>query len=224
MQILMLFLKRSKCLAYGTQPAMILRCISLSWLFSLRLLCCPSVSFNIFYHWYVHFLCYVCSFPLTQELIQPSRKDSAKRKDLGTMTATQSEHNTLKHMLTDSIMDVCGRGLCHSGCWTVDALLGIRLDDGRVFIVNIQKTHSPAETVLSGHSTTQTCNTDDDDTSLDMHVDDITDVKQGRVGNNVGERRSKRLENKQMVSRRSGSSKVTTQVRSAYGYNAVLAI
>ena len=30
-------LKISRCLAYATQPAMILRCISLSWLFSLRL-------------------------------------------------------------------------------------------------------------------------------------------------------------------------------------------
>ena len=114
-------------------------------------------------------------------------------------------------------MDVCERDLCHSGCWSVDALLAITLADGRVFIVNIQKTHSPAETVHSGHSTTQTSNDDIDDTSLDMHVDEITDVKQGRVGNNVGERRSKRLESKQMVSQRSGSSKVTKQVRSAYG-------
>ena len=150
---------------------------------------------------------------MTQELTRSSRTDSGKRKDLGMMTGTQSEHNTLKHMLTDSIMEVCGRGLCHSGCWSVDALLGILLDDGRIFIVNIQKTHSPAETVLSGHSTTQTSNTDD--TSLDMHVDEITDVKQGRVGNIVGERRSKRLEKKQMVSRRSGSPKATKQVRSA---------
>ena len=172
------------------------------------------VAFNIFYHWYVHFLCYVCSLLVTQELTRSSRMDSAKRKDLGMMTASQSEHNTLKHMLTDGIMDVCERGLCHPGCWSVDALLGIRLDDGRIFIVNIQKTHPPAETVLSGHSTTQTSNDDDHDTSLDMHVEEITDVKQGRVGNNVGERRSKRLENKQIVSRRSGSPQATTQVRS----------
>ena len=38
------FLKISRCLAYAAQPAMILRCISLSWLFSLRLYCCPKYT------------------------------------------------------------------------------------------------------------------------------------------------------------------------------------
>ena len=36
-QMAMLLLKISRCLAYAAQPAMILRCISLSWFFSLRL-------------------------------------------------------------------------------------------------------------------------------------------------------------------------------------------
>ena len=36
-QMAMLLLKMSRCLAYAAQPARILRCISLSWLFSLRL-------------------------------------------------------------------------------------------------------------------------------------------------------------------------------------------
>ena len=36
-QMAMLLLKISRCLAYDAQPAMILRCISLSWLFSSRL-------------------------------------------------------------------------------------------------------------------------------------------------------------------------------------------
>ena len=36
-QMVMLLLKISRCLAYAAEPAMILRCISLSWLFSLRL-------------------------------------------------------------------------------------------------------------------------------------------------------------------------------------------
>ena len=36
-QMSRLLLKMSRCLAYAAQPAMILRCISLSWLFSLRL-------------------------------------------------------------------------------------------------------------------------------------------------------------------------------------------
>ena len=36
-QMAMLLLKMSQCLAYAAQPAMILRCISLSWFFSLRL-------------------------------------------------------------------------------------------------------------------------------------------------------------------------------------------
>ena len=36
-QIARLLLKMSRCLAYAAQPAMILRCISLSWFFSLRL-------------------------------------------------------------------------------------------------------------------------------------------------------------------------------------------
>ena len=35
-QMAKLLLKLSWCLAYSAQPAMILRCISLSWLFSLR--------------------------------------------------------------------------------------------------------------------------------------------------------------------------------------------
>ena len=37
-------LKISRCLAYAAQPAMILRCISLSWFFSLRLQCCPKYT------------------------------------------------------------------------------------------------------------------------------------------------------------------------------------
>ena len=36
-QMAWLLLKISRCLAYAAQPAMILRCISLSWFFSLRL-------------------------------------------------------------------------------------------------------------------------------------------------------------------------------------------
>ena len=36
-QMARLLLKMSRCLAYAAQPAMILRCISLSWFFSLRL-------------------------------------------------------------------------------------------------------------------------------------------------------------------------------------------
>ena len=36
-QMVRLLLKMSRCLAYAAQPAMILRCISLSWFFSLRL-------------------------------------------------------------------------------------------------------------------------------------------------------------------------------------------
>ena len=36
-QVARLLLKISLCLAYAAQPAMILRCISLSWLFSLRM-------------------------------------------------------------------------------------------------------------------------------------------------------------------------------------------
>ena len=36
-QMARLLLKISRCLAYAAQPAMILRCISLSWFFSLRL-------------------------------------------------------------------------------------------------------------------------------------------------------------------------------------------
>ena len=36
-QMAMLLLKMSRCLAYAAQPARIRRCISLSWLFSLRL-------------------------------------------------------------------------------------------------------------------------------------------------------------------------------------------
>ena len=36
-QMARLLLKISRCLAYSAQPAMILRCISLSWFFSLRL-------------------------------------------------------------------------------------------------------------------------------------------------------------------------------------------
>ena len=201
---------------YGAQPAMILRFISLSWFFSLRLYHCPRYTVCSLHH----FLSLVWSFVVlclqspSVTRTQLSRTDSAKRKDPCMMSATQREHNILKHMLTDSIMEVCERVLCHSGCWTVDALLGIRLDDGRVFIVNIQQRHSPAETVLSGHSTSQTSN--DDDASLDMHVDEITDLKRGARGNNVGERRSKRLENRQMVSPRSGSSKPTTQVRSVW--------
>ena len=38
-QMARLLLKISRCLAYAAQPAMILRCISLSWFFSLRLYC-----------------------------------------------------------------------------------------------------------------------------------------------------------------------------------------
>ena len=43
-QMARLLLKISRWLAYTTQPAMILRCISLSWLFSLRLYCCPKYT------------------------------------------------------------------------------------------------------------------------------------------------------------------------------------
>ena len=39
-----LLLKMSRCLVYAAQPAMILCCISLSWFFSLRLLCCPKYT------------------------------------------------------------------------------------------------------------------------------------------------------------------------------------
>ena len=35
-QMARLLLKKSRCLAYAAQPAMILRCVSLSWFFSLR--------------------------------------------------------------------------------------------------------------------------------------------------------------------------------------------
>ena len=38
-QMARLLLKITRCLAYAAQPAMILRCISLSWFFSLRLYC-----------------------------------------------------------------------------------------------------------------------------------------------------------------------------------------
>ena len=43
-QMTRLLLKISRCLAYAAQPAMILRCITLSWLFSLRLKCCPKYT------------------------------------------------------------------------------------------------------------------------------------------------------------------------------------
>ena len=43
-QMARLLLKISRCLAYAAQPAMILLCISLSWFFSLRLLCCPRYA------------------------------------------------------------------------------------------------------------------------------------------------------------------------------------
>ena len=43
-QMARLLLKISRCLAYAAQPAMILRCISLSWFFSLRLKCCPKYT------------------------------------------------------------------------------------------------------------------------------------------------------------------------------------
>ena len=36
-QMARLLLKMSQCLAYAAQPAMLLRCISLSWFFSLKL-------------------------------------------------------------------------------------------------------------------------------------------------------------------------------------------
>ena len=39
-----LLLKISRCLAYAAHPAMILRCISLSWFFSSWLKCCPKYS------------------------------------------------------------------------------------------------------------------------------------------------------------------------------------
>ena len=43
-QMARLLLKMSRCLAYAAQPAMILRCISLSWFFSSRLSLVPSTS------------------------------------------------------------------------------------------------------------------------------------------------------------------------------------
>ena len=55
-QMSRLFLKISRCLGYAAQLAMILRCISLSWLFSLMLYGCHKVydAFNIFYQHIVH--------------------------------------------------------------------------------------------------------------------------------------------------------------------------
>ena len=55
-QMARLLLKMSRCLAYAAQPAMILRCISLSWLFSSSLKCCPNVqvALDIFYQHIVH--------------------------------------------------------------------------------------------------------------------------------------------------------------------------
>ena len=41
-QMTRLLLKIFRCLAYAAQPATILRCISLSWFFSLMLSCCPK--------------------------------------------------------------------------------------------------------------------------------------------------------------------------------------
>ena len=43
-QMARLLLKMPRCLAYAAQPAMILRCISLSWFFSLRLYWCPKYT------------------------------------------------------------------------------------------------------------------------------------------------------------------------------------
>ena len=43
-QMTRLLLKISRCLANAAQPAMILRCIYLSWFFSLRLKCCPKYT------------------------------------------------------------------------------------------------------------------------------------------------------------------------------------
>ena len=53
-----LFFKITRCVAYVAQPATILRCISLSWFFSLRFLCCPKyVAFDIFNQHIVHVDC-----------------------------------------------------------------------------------------------------------------------------------------------------------------------
>ena len=41
-QMARLLLERPLCLSFPAQPAMILGCISVSWLFSLRLYCCPK--------------------------------------------------------------------------------------------------------------------------------------------------------------------------------------
>ena len=57
-QMARLLLKISRCLAYAAQPAMILRCIALSWFCSLRLYTSvvPSIriAFNIFCQQMVH--------------------------------------------------------------------------------------------------------------------------------------------------------------------------
>ena len=45
-QMARLILKISRCLAHVAQPAIILRCISLSWFFSLRLQCCPKYTWR----------------------------------------------------------------------------------------------------------------------------------------------------------------------------------
>ena len=42
-----LLLKISRCWAYASQPAMILRYISLSWSFYLMMQCCPMSTFSI---------------------------------------------------------------------------------------------------------------------------------------------------------------------------------
>ena len=53
-----LFFKITRCVADVAQPATILRCIYLSWFFSLRFLCCPKyVAFDIFNQHIVHVDC-----------------------------------------------------------------------------------------------------------------------------------------------------------------------
>ena len=54
-QMARLLLKRSRCLAYAAQPAMILRCISMSWFFlDTVVLSQVCVALNIFYKHIVH--------------------------------------------------------------------------------------------------------------------------------------------------------------------------
>ncbi|KAK2161243.1 hypothetical protein NP493_1574g00022 [Ridgeia piscesae] len=129
------------------------------------------------------------------------------------MGVLRQENIHLKQLLLDSIVRVCKTSLDHSGCFSIDALIGVQVGDGRVFIVNLHKSHSADELVNT--ATIEAC-VDDDVTSLDMHVDEIADVKQEprteTEGTNAIERRSERLEKKRQVSRKHDSSKVAAKV------------